>query len=289
MEIENKTQWHPAFCSAIELELRENKSCLEYDREHNLSSEPLRIDLLVIKKKPDETIKNEIGAFFLGNNIMEYKSPDDGLNIDTFYKVLSYACLYKSDTGGIDEILDNDITISLIREGKPAKLLRQLSQRYEVVKKGNGIYYIDKMLFPMQIIVTKELNWENHVWLKSLTRSLERKQAEELLDSYEKLEDEKDCANAGAIVKLVSDLNDEVFMQIISGGERMTKEMKLMLIPEFGELWKRLEDSEARLADSETRLADKDAELADKDAQLADKDAEIAILKRMVAEFRKTE
>lgn len=28
--------------------------------------------------------------FFLGHNILEYKSPDDAMNIDTFYKVLSY-------------------------------------------------------------------------------------------------------------------------------------------------------------------------------------------------------
>lgn len=48
MEIENKTQWHPAFCAIMELELAENRKGLLYDPEHNLSSEPLRIDLLII-------------------------------------------------------------------------------------------------------------------------------------------------------------------------------------------------------------------------------------------------
>lgn len=152
MEIENKIQWHPAFCSIMELELSENKAGLSYDREHNLSSEPLRIDLLVIKKNPDEIIKNEIGAFFLGHNIMEYKSPDDKVNIDTFYKVLSYACLYKADTGVVDEILDTDITISLIREQKPVKLLQQLREKYHVVQSGEGIYRIDGMLFPCRLL-----------------------------------------------------------------------------------------------------------------------------------------
>lgn len=61
-------------------------------------SEPLRIDLLIINKDPDEVIKNEIGTRFLWHNIVKYKSPDDKVNIDTFYKVLSYACLYKSTT-----------------------------------------------------------------------------------------------------------------------------------------------------------------------------------------------
>ncbi len=72
MEIDNTIQWHPAFCSAMELELRENKKDLIYEREHNLSKMPLKIDFLVIKKKPHVIIKNEIGDFFLGNNIFEY-------------------------------------------------------------------------------------------------------------------------------------------------------------------------------------------------------------------------
>ena len=51
MEIENRTQWHPAFCTSMELELMENEKALLYDREHNLGSEPLQIDLLIIRKK----------------------------------------------------------------------------------------------------------------------------------------------------------------------------------------------------------------------------------------------
>ncbi|MDE7205833.1 MAG: hypothetical protein K2N90_01485, partial [Lachnospiraceae bacterium] len=92
MEIEDKIQWHPAFCSAMELELRENKKDLIYEREYNLSKMPLKIDFLVIKKKPNVIVKNEIGDFFLGNNIFEYKSPGDDFNAGTFYKALSYAC-----------------------------------------------------------------------------------------------------------------------------------------------------------------------------------------------------
>ena len=89
------------------------------------------------------------------------------------------ACLYKSDTGAVDEILDTDITITLIREQKPKKFLGQLQNKYEVIKKGKGIYNIEGMLFPMQIIATKELE------KRSLTRSMDRARAEELSgDSY---------------------------------------------------------------------------------------------------------
>ena len=277
MEIENRTQWHPAFCSTMELELMENEKGLAYDPEYYLSREPLRIDLLIIKKKPEEVIKNEIGSFFLGHNIVEYKSPDDSMNIDTFYKVLSYACLYKADTGAVDEILDTDITVSLIREQKPMKLLGQLERKYRVKQEGKGIYRIYDMIFPMQVIVTKELEESRHVWLKSLTRSMNIAQAERLLDSYDRLEREEERAKAGVVVNLVSDINNEIFEKIVSGGDRMSEALKRMILPEFGELKDLLPDKDAE-------IADKDAKLADKDAKLADKDAEIAELKRLLAE-----
>lgn len=65
----------------------------------------------------------DIGDFFLGNNIFEYKSPGDDVNAGTFYKALSYACLYKAEAGSVEKILNTDITVSLVREQKPVKLL----------------------------------------------------------------------------------------------------------------------------------------------------------------------
>ncbi len=286
LEIENRTQWHPAFCASMELELAENKKDLTYDREHNLSSEPLRIDLLIIKKNSDEVIRNEIGTFFLGHNIVEYKSPDDKVNIDTFYKVLSYACLYKSDTGAVDEILDTDITITLIREQKPEKLLGQLDKKYKVIQKGRGIYHIEGMLFPMQIVVTKQLDERLHIWLKALTRSMDLVQAEKLLESYDKLYDDEDRAKAKAVVNLVSDLNNGVFEQIISGGKSMSEALKEMILPELGELKIIIANKDAELEENRAELEENRAELEENRAELAQKNMEIAELKRMLAEAR---
>lgn len=44
-------QWHPAFISAMNLELLENKNDLVFEREYNLNTKPLEIDLLIIKKE----------------------------------------------------------------------------------------------------------------------------------------------------------------------------------------------------------------------------------------------
>lgn len=85
---DKKIQWHPGFYTAAEIELRQNRADLEYHREYNLSKKPLQIDLLVIEKLKDVQIQNEIGKIFRRYNIIEYKSPDDGLTVDDFVKTL---------------------------------------------------------------------------------------------------------------------------------------------------------------------------------------------------------
>ena len=49
----DKLQWHPAFCAAAGLEFHEDIEWLELKPEYNLSKEPIRIDLLIIKEESD--------------------------------------------------------------------------------------------------------------------------------------------------------------------------------------------------------------------------------------------
>ena len=270
MEIEDKKQWHPAFCAAIELEFREDKEVLQYEREHNLSKKPLQIDLLVIKKESDKKLKNEIGDFFLGHNIMEYKSPGDDLSIDDLYKVLGYACIYKSETGRLNEILDTDITISIIRENKPIKLLNHLAAKYDVKEKTAGIYRVTGMLFPLQILVTRKLNQYLHGWLHSLTRSMKYESAENLLNNYGSLRDLNDRQNASVVVDFVSNVNEALFRRILEEDEHMTEALKALIAPEIVDLRLIIDNNKA--------------EIAAKDAEIADKNAEIARLKQQLLE-----
>lgn len=85
---DTKIQWHPGFVADMNLEFEENRMDLVYEKEYNLNTKPLEIDLLVIKKDPDVVLVNEIGKLFRGYNIVEYKSPLDGLDIDSFYKAV---------------------------------------------------------------------------------------------------------------------------------------------------------------------------------------------------------
>ena len=169
-----KLQWHPAFCSALRLELLEDAENLEFTDEFQLTEKPLQIDCTVVKVKKDCKIKNEIGKIFRKHNIFEYKSPMDELNIDTFYKAVAYACLYKVLPNHVDEIQAEEITITLIRDRKPVKLLGELEKSgYGYKKEAAGIYYVNGAMFPMQIIESSELDVDMHVQLKALTNHLE--------------------------------------------------------------------------------------------------------------------
>ena len=169
-----KLQWHPAFCSALRLELLEDAENLEFTDEFQLTEKPLQIDCTVVKVKRDCKIKNEIGKIFRKHNIFEYKSPMDELNIDTFYKAVAYACLYKVLPNHVNEIPAEEITITLIRDRKPVKLLGELEKSgYGYKKEAAGIYYVNGAMFPVQIIESSELDVDMHVQLKALTNHLE--------------------------------------------------------------------------------------------------------------------
>lgn len=180
-EKENKSQadrniqWHPAFCAAAEIELRFNKDELEFKSEYNLSQKPLQIDLLIVEKRKDVPIQNEIGHIFRKHNIIEYKSPDDELSVDDFFKTVAYAYLYKALGEKVDQIPLQELTISLFRFEKPLKMMKTLKDcgcRIELY--ANGIYYVKGLLIPAQIIVVRELNAAIHSSLRVLSKDVKK-------------------------------------------------------------------------------------------------------------------
>ena len=44
-------QWHPAFFAGIQIELKNDMENLSFESEHQLSSKPMEVDVLVIKKE----------------------------------------------------------------------------------------------------------------------------------------------------------------------------------------------------------------------------------------------
>ncbi len=216
-------QWHPGFVSAMELELIEYKGRLCFDSEHNLSKKPLQIDLLVIKKDEPVEITNEIGRIFKKYNIMEYKSPDDSLNIDTLYKVISYAALYKSEGSTVDEKKEYDITISLVRERKPLGLFKSLEERnIKTEMPFKGVYYIKSNIpFATQVIVTSELPGDGHGWIKSLSHKTKFQDMKKLLDKTKKFKGEHEKELAYSVLEVALRAN-KTLVDELKGDDEMS-------------------------------------------------------------------
>ena len=218
METEEKVsknlQWHPAFFAGIQIELEEEREKLIFENEHQLSTKPMEIDVLVIKKHSDVQIQKNIGRIFRGHNIVEYKSPEDSFSINDFYKVYGYACFYKSDTETVDAIRADDITITFVVKQFPREMLKKLqrTRNLQVVKFDEGIYHISGDIFPIQIIHTAMLSKENNFWLRNLTNDLKAKEdAQNLLDRYNERQQENLYQSVmDVIVKANIELFEEV-------------------------------------------------------------------------------
>ena len=197
----------------------------------------MEVDLLVIKKDAGIEITNEIGKLFRGHNIVEYKSPDDHLNIDSFYKVGAYASLYKAYGKTVDERRAGDITVSLVRERKPSGLFAYFKKHgITYTNPYKGIYQItNTVLFPTQIIVTKELNPKEHVWLKALSSQMEKQQMRELLEKIEKLDLTFDRELADSVLQVSVSANKQV-VEELRGDENMCQALLEIMEPEINKI-----------------------------------------------------
>ncbi len=227
---DSKIQWHPGFVAAMNLELAKDRKDLIFEKEYNLNTKPLEIDLLVIKKDASVKLKNEIGSLFRGHNILEYKSPEDALDIDDFYKAGAYASLYKAYGETTDAVKADDVTVSLVREAKPEGLFRYFKDHgYSVSNPYRGIYYVrEGVLFPTQLVITKELDSVSHVWLRALTDRMEKQDMTDLLENIGKLSGKAEKEYADSVLEVSIGANKQVVEEMIGDGNMCQALMEIM-------------------------------------------------------------
>lgn len=234
---DRKIQWHPGFVAAMNLEFEENRMDLVYEKEYNLNTKPLEIDLLVIKKEPEVVLVNEIGKLFRGHNIVEYKSPLDGLDIDSFYKAGAYGCLYKALGSSVDERAADDITVSIIRDTRPEGLFRYFEEHgIEVLNPYAGIYYVlGAVLFPTQIVVGRELERDGHIWIKALSDRVEKHEMREFLKKVNCLTQKFDRELADSVLEVSIRANRQVVGEL-RGEDGMCEALLEIMAPEINQI-----------------------------------------------------
>lgn len=230
-----KVQWHPGFVGAAKLEFSSQREELVFESEHNLNTKPLSIDLLIIKKGPDVVINNQIGRLFKEYNIVEYKSPEDQLNIDTFCKVSSYAGLYKSYGDTVDAIKLEDVTVTMVRQTRPQKLFQYF--KHHGIALSNpypGIYYVEDMvIFPTQIIVTREMDGNLHPWLNALSGNLGEKDMRAILSRARQCKEAWEKEAADSVLQVCLGANKELAAKMKKEDEDMCQALRELMEPEL--------------------------------------------------------
>lgn len=151
---------HAGFVSGLELLFWRYREQVDIEPEKWLSTEGIRMDVLILKKDPFMELDFDIGRIFKGHNILEYKRPDDKLNIDVFAKVMAYANLYKAQGIPVNAISYSDISATIFRHAYPRDAFRQLREHGAVIEeKFPGVYYVTGMSpFPVQVLVGRRLD-----------------------------------------------------------------------------------------------------------------------------------
>ena len=204
-----KIQWHQGFSAALRITLQEEMEFLEMQEEYLLSRKPLQIDILILKKKKELTIRKAIGRIFRRYNIIEYKSPEDYLTINDFYKVYAYACVYQSNTDRINEVDPRELTITFVCSHFPREMVRHLEEvrGIHINLAGKGIYYLKGDPIPIQLLITPELSREGSYWMQNLRTDLKAGgEIRELMMRYERNRKRKDYE---AVMDLITRANWE--------------------------------------------------------------------------------
>jgi len=175
-EESGKIEYHYGFYAATHAEYHAFREVLEFLQEQKLGVEPVELDMLIIKQDGPNPLRDPIGKFFRKYNILEYKSPEDGLTIDDFYKVQTYACLYKSRGKTVDSIPGTALTVSIFRHTFPREMFAALKRTgLEAAETHPGVYHIEGPLtVPAQVVVTSQLPAGEYAAFKVLAKDASR-------------------------------------------------------------------------------------------------------------------
>jgi hypothetical protein len=202
--------WHPAFVVAVHLELEQYRDVLEFQTEYRLTSEPLEIDVVIIKKAPEATIEKNIARIFKQVNLLEYKSPDDYFSVYDFHKVLAYAFLYSA----LNRTPIEEMTISIVETRYPRELFKYIEENKnrQVSESSPGIYGISGYPVAIQVIECKKLDLRENLWLKGLTKDLNAAAAGTILEESRK---KGKGVQMGAYLYALMNANREIIREVL--------------------------------------------------------------------------
>ncbi|MDR2116134.1 MAG: hypothetical protein LBP87_07120 [Planctomycetaceae bacterium] len=208
--------WHSAFFGAIQLEFNEYRNELEFVSEHHLISDPLKIDLVIIKKRRNIVIQKNIAGIFRRYNVIEYKSPSVSVTIEDYYKTRACCWLYAS----FKHIDIKDMSLTMVITRHPRELLKYLKNQFGITSIQRGIYILEHDTIPTQVIVSKELSEDENLWLTNLNQNLTIDRLDHVTNE---IDEYKNDAAVRAYIDVVIGANFQTYKKLME-----TKDMKTL-------------------------------------------------------------
>ena len=204
--------FHYGFYAAMKVEYDLIHADVTYEQEIQLGEDPVRLDFLIIKKSADVVLNDPIGKFFKSVNIFEYKSPQDGLSIDDFFKAAGYTFIYKGYDRKVDELPIENMTLTLVRHSYPRELIKKLKQiGFEVNEEYPGIFRIyGRICVDVQLVVSSRLPDGEYEGLQLLASGCTKDNVLQYAARARNSMDENVKTNAGTVVGICLNINNDL-------------------------------------------------------------------------------
>ena len=239
----HKIDWHAGFAGGLELCFVDYCNVIDIEREYELTKGSPRIDFIVVKKDKAAVIDNDIGRTFKTYNIIEYKNPNDALNVDVVWKCIGYAGLYKGLGKTVDAVPEKEITISIFRSRYPRKFFEYCKKEGRTtVKTASGVYKVQGFsAIDLQIVVTRELEDESLLALKIMMADADKNDIRRFINNTKDIDTPGLLEDLRVVVKVSSSVNEALFEEVLKESDAMSTIEKLEQARE-----KALAESEAK-------------------------------------------
>lgn len=191
-----------------------------YEQEIQLGEDPIRLDFLILKKDASVILTDPIGKFFKAVNLFEYKSPEDGLSIDDFYKAQGYGLIYKGFDRKVNELPIEHMTLTLIRHTYPRELIKALKNSGFIIREEYpGIFRVEgKISIPVQLVISSRLPDGEYEGLKLLASGCTKDAILYYAERAVASGDENIKTNAGTVIGICLDINKNLGTELKEDG-----------------------------------------------------------------------
>ncbi len=284
-----RTEYHPALCNAMELELFSDRGILEFQKSIKMNTLPREIDFLVIRKVKKGPVKNELAKFFRRCNIWEFKGYRSGLNIKVYHKAMSYAYEYLSSNKDVNSI--KDVTLSFLREGWPRDLMKWLeSEGYKKLESPEWIARYRQNGCP-DLQFVNIAHPKAPLFLRMVSHKVSPKDIRDFSEQVLKLPDEEQVKSR-LVIELSYKINCDkggkdmagFFETYVDPLEKVIKEKDAEIQQKDAEMKRKIKEKDAQMKEKDAQMKKKDAQMKKKDDQMKKKDE---LIEKMAAEIRR--